>query len=159
MRKIYTVLGGGIILGLGINGPLTEPTHIPLQFINTMVRKGRVIYQHNPYNTKEKVLVTPENASTIDFHPIKVKKEEVVNDVVVEEHVTTDDVEQTTTEQTTNNSYQQYNSKKNKKHKHGNNNTNNTNETTNVPIVDVETVEPLKAGDAFENVNYNDTVK
>lgn len=156
MTRLYTVMGPGNIQGLGINGPLTEPTYIPLQYINAMVRTGRVIYQHNPYNLKEKVQVTQENTSSIVFHPTKAKEEETP----VEIHGANYTTEETETQiENTNDQVQSYNSNSHhskKKNKHKYHQDNNNNETqTEVNITDVIETEPVTSGDAFENVNFS----
>ena len=150
MERIYTVMGNGAILGLGINGPLTEPTPIAINYVNTMVRRGRVIYQHNPSNLSEKVQVTPTNSTSIRFTHGKVKTPVEPDPIPGSNY--------TNYVESENNNYsntQEYRNKKNKK-KHHNNNQNNqqvNEEKTEVNITDVVTEEPVKVGDAFENTN------
>jgi hypothetical protein len=117
-----------------------------------MVRTGRIVYQHNPYNLNEKVQVTMDNASSIRFTPKK--KEESSTSIVIPnsnyEDKTEEKVEETNNQiQSYNNSY---NGKKKNKHKHPNDNENKDKE---INIIDVVETEPVKTGDAFENVNFN----
>ena len=72
MRDLYTVASDGIIkYAGGIQGPLTTPTQLPLDTVVTMVRKGYEVYQHNPVNLSEKVLVTVKNVGNISFSSTK----------------------------------------------------------------------------------------
>ena len=68
MRQLYTVDSSGVIpFAGGINGPLSTPTVLPIDAVITMVRKGYVVYQHNPVNLSEKVLVTKDNVGKVGF--------------------------------------------------------------------------------------------
>ena len=67
MIKKYTVESHGIIPGLGISGPLTTPTKMEFHDVLKMVKSGMVVYQHNPYNSNEKVRVTIRNINNISF--------------------------------------------------------------------------------------------
>lgn len=51
----------------GIQGPLTTPTHIDINDVIDLVRRGYEVYQVNPDNSKEKVRVTINNLKSIKF--------------------------------------------------------------------------------------------
>ena len=167
-KGLYTVADSGKILGLGINGPLSQPTEMEDYDVSAMVRAGRKIYQHNPYRKNDKVLLTVDNMGTIRFTPAvrKVVKEEVSE--VDQNRV----VERTDLNQP-NQNVGGYNKKNKHKNKHKNNNgvfNDQTPETVirsetvdtppeevepNVPLVSVDETKPVLVGDAFENVNAN----
>ena len=68
MLKKYTVATAGPIPCLdNIVGPLTTPTVMDHASVLKMLNKGYVIYQHNPLNLSEKVLVTKKNLMSIKF--------------------------------------------------------------------------------------------
>lgn len=73
MRQLYTVASEGVSIPYagGINGPLSTPTVLPLDTVVTMVRKGYEVYQHNPVNLNEKVLVTAKNVGQVEFKSTK----------------------------------------------------------------------------------------
>ena len=68
MSNKYTVASSGPIPGLGgINGPLTTPTPMAFNDVLYMVRKGYVVFEHNPFDISEKVRVTIDNIRNIRF--------------------------------------------------------------------------------------------
>lgn len=76
--RYYTVNDHVLIPGLNITGPLTEPSPIPYPIILSMVKKGYTVYEHNPVNKREKVLLTLENVTGADFkstRPQRILKE------------------------------------------------------------------------------------
>lgn len=78
MEKKYIVTSPRVILGLGIQGPITTPIKIDFNNLLRMIRTGYEIYQVNPYDPSEKVRVTISNMHTITFkntRPQVVKRE------------------------------------------------------------------------------------
>lgn len=72
MRELYTVASACTIkYAGGIQGPLTTPTKLPLDTVVNLVRKGNEVYQHNPVNLSEKVLVTMKNVGNVKFTTTK----------------------------------------------------------------------------------------
>lgn len=67
MARKFTVASQGTVLGLGISGPITTPVVLDPKNVLKMVKKGMVIYEHNPYNTAEKVKMTVYNINTNKF--------------------------------------------------------------------------------------------
>lgn len=66
--KLYTIASNGPISCLaGIQGPLTTPTKMEFIDVLNMVKKGYVVYEHNPSDTTEKVRVTINNINSIKF--------------------------------------------------------------------------------------------
>lgn len=76
--RYYTVKDHTLIPGLNITGPLTEPSPIPYAIVLSMVKKGYTVYEHNPVNKYEKVLLTLDNVTGADFkstRPQRILKE------------------------------------------------------------------------------------
>lgn len=72
MLKLYTVMTNKAIPSLnGIIGPLTTPTEIDDSAVLQMVKRGYVVYQHNPNLQSEKVRVTIDNFSKVVFPTTK----------------------------------------------------------------------------------------
>lgn len=101
--RYYTVKDHTLIPGLNITGPLTEPSPIPYAIVLSMVKKGYTVYEHNPVNKSEKVLLTLENVTGADFKStrpqrilkearLKIKQEE---DKPVHEYDRTKNIKQT----------------------------------------------------------------
>ena len=67
MKKLYTVNTVKNIPGLGISGPLTTPMKMEFHHVLDMVKNGYKVYEHNPQDLTEKVLVTMQNINTIEF--------------------------------------------------------------------------------------------
>lgn len=66
--KLYTVASNGPISCLAdIQGPLTTPTKMEFIDVLNMVKKGYVVYEHNPADLTEKVRVTINNINSIKF--------------------------------------------------------------------------------------------
>ena len=59
------------VLG-GISGPITSPVIMSPTVVLELVKMGYVIYEHNPYFTTEKVLVTRTNYNKIKFKTSRV---------------------------------------------------------------------------------------
>ena len=51
----------------GISGPIKKPVIIDPTNVLELVKRGFVVYEHNPYFTKEKVQVTRTNYNKITF--------------------------------------------------------------------------------------------
>ena len=73
MRRLYTIETPGLTLASvgGIKSPLLVPTEMDPDDIIRYVRKGAVVYQHNPVDKSEKVRVTPQNVMMIEFSTTK----------------------------------------------------------------------------------------
>lgn len=115
--RYYTVKDHVLIPGLNITGPLTEPSPIPYAIVLSMVKKGYTVYEHNPVNKYEKVLLTLENVTGADFKStrpqrilkearLKIKQEE---NKPVHEYDRTKNIKQT--KNTNNNNQNKQNSK------------------------------------------------
>lgn len=68
MAKYYTIASAKPIPCLdNIVGPLTTPVRIEHDDVMWMLNHGYEIYEHNPVNKSEKVLVTRQNANGANF--------------------------------------------------------------------------------------------
>jgi hypothetical protein len=67
MARYFTVRDPLPIIGLGITGPLTQPVSIPFASVLAMLKKGYTVYEHNPVDKSEKVLLTFDNVNSVDF--------------------------------------------------------------------------------------------
>lgn len=68
MNKLYTVASIAPIVGLSdIMGPLRTPTKMEFHDVLTMVKRGYVIFEHNPVDPIEKVRVDQDNINSITF--------------------------------------------------------------------------------------------
>lgn len=67
-KKLVTVMSAGSIRELGgIGGPIMNPCRISIDKVKRMVLAGRKVYEHNPANTDEKVLLTEDNVLANNF--------------------------------------------------------------------------------------------
>ena len=67
-KMLYTVAtNGNIPFAGGIAGPLTTPTELSRDAVVWMLRHKYEVYQHNPRDLQEKVLVTMTNVGDISF--------------------------------------------------------------------------------------------
>lgn len=72
-QKYVTIESKGIISELGgISGPILHPTFIDLDIIVRMVNTRKKVYEVNPSNTSEKVLLTLSNVKANNFPQKKV---------------------------------------------------------------------------------------
>lgn len=67
MKKLYTVATVDEIIGLNIQGPLTTPTKMEFNNVLQMIQRGYTVYEHNPKDLTEKVLVNTSNINSITF--------------------------------------------------------------------------------------------
>ena len=68
MKELYTIASARPIESLGgIQGPLSTPTQLKFNDVLAMVRKGYVIYKHNPHDLTEKVRLNMKNINNISF--------------------------------------------------------------------------------------------
>ena len=56
MKKLYTVDSVCNIPGIGITGPLSTPMKMDFQNVLEMVKKGYVVYEHNPQDLAVRLL-------------------------------------------------------------------------------------------------------
>lgn len=68
MLKLYTVNTAKEIPSLGgICGPISTPTKMDQNDVIDLIKDGFEIYQHNPADLSEKVLVTLRNVMNVTF--------------------------------------------------------------------------------------------
>lgn len=66
--KYVTIESYGNIPGLGgLLGPITTPTHIDIDIIIALINGGKVVYEVNPRNVKEKIRLTRTNVLSNNF--------------------------------------------------------------------------------------------
>ena len=75
--KLVTIESIGKIHSLGgLNGPITTPTKIKIETIIELINSGKVVYEVNPTNLKDKIRLTRLNVYKNNFvkpEPVKVK--------------------------------------------------------------------------------------
>lgn len=80
--KKVVIMSAGIIPELGrISGPILTPQDLPIGIVQKLVNSRRRVYECNPKNTDERVLLTSSNVNADNFKP----KEEVIDDSLVVE--------------------------------------------------------------------------
>lgn len=77
--KLVTVGYSGLIRELGASGPIKHPTEIRMEAIKQMVLFGKVVYEHNPANPSDRVLLTVDNVELDNF--AKNEKDDTANGV------------------------------------------------------------------------------
>lgn len=77
--KLVTVGCSGLIRELGASGPIKHPTEIRMEAIKQMVLFGKVVYEHNPANPSDRVLLTVDNVELDNF--AKNEKDDATNGV------------------------------------------------------------------------------
>lgn len=68
MIKLYTVTDHLPIIGMDIRGPLSTPVTMKESHVIDMIRRGYHVYQHNPGDKKEKILLTLSNYTSVKFN-------------------------------------------------------------------------------------------
>lgn len=77
--KFVTIESYGPIPALGgILGPITSPSYIDINVIISLINSGKVIYEVNPKNIKEKIRLTRDNVLKYNFNTT-VKPEKISN--------------------------------------------------------------------------------
>lgn len=67
-NKVYTIDTCKEIPCLGgIVGPVTTPVRIKFSDVLWLIKNGYTVYQCNPYDSSEKILVTKSNINNIEF--------------------------------------------------------------------------------------------
>ena len=80
--KKVVVMTMGIIPELGgISGPILTPQDLPIGIVQSMVNGRRKVYECNPKDTNERILLTVSNVNADNFKP---KEVEVDTSMVVE---------------------------------------------------------------------------
>ena len=75
--KLVVVKSTGVLKELGyISGPILHPSRIKMQKIVAMVNNGKIVYEVNPKDQKEQVLLTRLNVSADNFSEKKEAKVE-----------------------------------------------------------------------------------
>ena len=73
--RYFTIADAKPIPGLsGIGGPITVPVVLPYNEVLALVRKGYTVYEHNPLNKDEKILLTLDNVHGADFDKARAQK-------------------------------------------------------------------------------------
>ena len=65
----------GWIPELKTRGPIIVPIEVPSRIVLSMVVAGRKVFEHNPINHKEKILLTTKNFDEEKFVPAEVPTE------------------------------------------------------------------------------------
>lgn len=102
-KKLVIVKDSGPIPELSfICGPILNPTRIDIGVIAKMVGAGRTVYECNPFNTKDQVLLDITNVKSNNFttETVSTKDETVVEEVKEEKKETPEPVQETVVEET-----------------------------------------------------------
>ena len=102
-KKLVIVKDSGPIPELSfICGPILNPTRIDIGVIAKMVGAGRTVYECNPFNTKDQVLLDITNVKSNNFttETVSTKDETVVEKVKEEVKETPEPVQETVVEET-----------------------------------------------------------
>ena len=102
-KKLVIVKDSGPIPELSfICGPVLNPTRIDIGVIAKMVGAGRTVYECNPFNTKDQVLLDITNVKSNNFttETFSTKDETVVEEVKEETKETPEPVQETVVEET-----------------------------------------------------------
>lgn len=102
-KKLVIVKDSGPIPELSfICGPVLNPTRIDIGVIAKMVGAGRTVYECNPFNTKDQVLLDITNVKSNNFttETVSTKDETVVEEVKEETKETPEPVQETVVEET-----------------------------------------------------------
>ena len=110
-RKLVVVDVKGPIAELGnIAGPIVTPEYMPMEKIAAMVGRRRKVYEVNPANINEKVLLNYSNLTLVNFAPVAKNTKANVAPQPVQEKTT-----ETKPENTSNNKKGKYIPGQNKK--------------------------------------------
>ena len=102
-KKLVIVKDSGPIPELSfICGPILNPTRIDIGVIAKMVGAGRTVYECNPFNTKDQVLLDITNVKSNNFttETVSTNDETVVEEVKEEVKETPEPVQETVVEET-----------------------------------------------------------
>lgn len=102
-KKLVIVKDSGPIPELSfICGPVLNPTRIDIGVIAKMVGAGRTVYECNPFNTKDQVLLDITNVKSNNFttETVSTKNETVVEEIKEEVKETPEPVQETVVEET-----------------------------------------------------------
>ena len=67
LKKLVTIATTGFIPEIKVTGPVKTPTYIKIDAVKTLVLNGRHVYEHNPSNPSEKVLLQPSTYAKVNF--------------------------------------------------------------------------------------------
>ena len=67
LKKLVTIATTGFIPEIKVTGPVKTPTYIKIDAVKTLVLNGRRVYEHNPSNPSEKVLLQPSTYAKVNF--------------------------------------------------------------------------------------------
>lgn len=68
VKALFTIHSPGKIQELhNISGPVLTPVELSDAAVVALVRRGAIVYAHNPYDTTEKIKLTYKNMTTFNF--------------------------------------------------------------------------------------------
>ena len=87
LKKLVTIATTGFIPEIKVTGPVKTPTYIKIDAVKTLVLNGRRVYEHNPSNPSEKVLLQPSTYAKVNFGskdaaPVESAQDEPNNDPI-----------------------------------------------------------------------------
>ena len=97
LKKLVTIATTGFIPEIKVTGPVKTPTYIKIDAVKTLVLNGRRVYEHNPSNPSDKVLLQPSTYAKVNFGsnnaaPVEPSQvEEPKNDPIPEQVTPTED--------------------------------------------------------------------
>ena len=96
LKKLVTIATSGFIPEIKVTGPVKTPTYVKIDAVKTLVLNGRRVYEHNPSNPSEKVLLQPSTYAKVNFGskdaaPVESAQDEPKNDPIPEQVTTSED--------------------------------------------------------------------
>lgn len=96
LKKLVTIATSGFIPEIKVTGPVKTPTYVKIDAVKTLVLNGRRVYEHNPSNPSEKVLLQPSTYAKVNFGskdaaPVEPTQDEPKNDPIPEQVTTSED--------------------------------------------------------------------
>lgn len=96
LKKLVTIATSGFIPEIKVTGPVKTPTYVKIDAVKTLVLNGRRVYEHNPSNPSEKVLLQPSTYAKVNFGskdaaPVESAQDEPKNGPIPEQVAPTED--------------------------------------------------------------------
>lgn len=67
VKKLITVAAYGYLPEIKLSGPVKTPTYVKIEAVKSLVLNGRRVFEHNPANVSEKVLLQPTTYAKVNF--------------------------------------------------------------------------------------------
>ena len=67
VKKLITISTPGYLPEIRVNGPVKTPTYVKVDAVRTLVLNGRRVFEHNPSNPTEKIILNVSNSVKVNF--------------------------------------------------------------------------------------------